>query len=237
MFTYAWLRSLKEPIITDSCYESAVYIGDCTEAGSKDPGVASQIATLINELPEYNRFLLNHLCHFLTRIDPDASKMTSNNLAIVFAPCLLRHPDLQVALANSRREIAFTQFLLEHWSKEVAETHLNLDRIAHEAEMARQALLVETSQGHASAARKSLPSSSQMVQKDSELSADRLQVAEGSSYAEPAPEPSTQGSMPCVTDQCTSLTSDTIEEGVPPSNMHAQVNTSVLVEREQDDPT
>ena len=37
-----------------------------------------------------------------------ASKMSPENLAIVFAPCLFRNADLMKALANAQREIVLT---------------------------------------------------------------------------------------------------------------------------------
>ena len=35
---------------------------------------------------------------FLRTVDPYLTKMTHSNLAIVFAPCLLRHPDVLVSV-------------------------------------------------------------------------------------------------------------------------------------------
>ena len=63
-------------------------------------------------LPEANLMLIHHLCSFLRRVDGVASKMTAENLAIVFAPCLFRHPDLMTALANAQKEVSNSHLIL-----------------------------------------------------------------------------------------------------------------------------
>lgn len=77
------------------------------------PEVVEGLSKVTAMLPEENLLVLHHLCSFLRRVDAAASKMTPENLAIVFAPCLFRHPDLMKALANAQKEIVFTRLLLD----------------------------------------------------------------------------------------------------------------------------
>ena len=144
-FLKGWIRSLKDPIITEDCYDEAIQIigGDAADAD-----VVAQLQALLAKLPLPHATLVRHLTTFLSRcvqpaahsifchtcvsrpavsccrsilqlactngqvrlaaslgfpaahcnhrVDPVASKMNAENLAIVFAPCLLRHPDLMV---------------------------------------------------------------------------------------------------------------------------------------------
>eukprot|EP01050_Picozoa_sp_SAG11_P019110 SAG11_NODE_2994_length_2783_cov_1.387109_1_plen_695_part_00 len=107
-----WLRSLKEQIIADSCYDEAIAIA---QDGGADAALrVARLKALVEQLPEVNQSVLAHLCLFLSKLDPVASKMTAENLAIVFAPCLFRHPDLMVALNNTRLEIECTKLILQN---------------------------------------------------------------------------------------------------------------------------
>eukprot|EP01103_Thecamoeba_quadrilineata_P010384 TRINITY_DN2229_c0_g1_i1.p1 TRINITY_DN2229_c0_g1~~TRINITY_DN2229_c0_g1_i1.p1 ORF type:complete len:804 (+),score=171.11 TRINITY_DN2229_c0_g1_i1:671-3082(+) len=53
------------------------------------------ISVLLARLPSLNRLILGHLLHFLKRVsqESDVNKMTTDNLAIVFGPSLLRRKD------------------------------------------------------------------------------------------------------------------------------------------------
>ena len=108
-FLKAWIRSLKDPVISEACYDEALSI---KADGGAD--VAAQLVGLLSKLAPAHGALVHQLLKFLSKIDPVATKMNAENLAIVFAPCLLRHPDIMVALANSSQEIAFTKLLIEN---------------------------------------------------------------------------------------------------------------------------
>eukprot|EP01047_Picozoa_sp_COSAG01_P074725 COSAG01_NODE_12576_length_1717_cov_1.589617_1_plen_144_part_00 len=135
----------------------------------------------------------------------------------------------QVALANSRREIAFTRLLIEHWPKEAAESQLAADQAAYAAELARQAAC-PPGEPDRMPEQTGAPSTSaspffQAVERDS-ASRDVVVVGgmppEGNAnHVEPAPE-----SAPVSEDTAASLagTGDLLagagqppEEGVPPS--------------------
>jgi hypothetical protein len=77
------------------------------------PEVVGRVKNVTQMLPEPNLMVIFHLCSFVRRVDAVASRMTSENLAIVFAPCLFRNPDLMKALANAQKEIIFTRLLFD----------------------------------------------------------------------------------------------------------------------------
>ena len=69
------------------------------------------IVQVVKGLPDANRAVLHHVCAFLRRIDPVATKMTADNLAICWAPCFFRCADISVALANIKKEVFVTGLL------------------------------------------------------------------------------------------------------------------------------
>ena len=120
-FFKAWLRSLKDPVIPENCYDDAIRIAEeCGGADVDEAKIVGELGGLLDKTPHHHKLLTYQLCEFLQAVDPVATKMTPENLAIVFAPCLLRHPDLMVALTNSRKEIAFTRMLVEYGPRAAA---------------------------------------------------------------------------------------------------------------------
>ncbi|KAI7856712.1 Rho GTPase activation protein [Circinella umbellata] len=103
-----WIRDLPEPPITEEFYD------DCI-ACSEDIDKAIEI---INKLPDVNRRIVLYILSFLQEfIDPDVIKhtlMNVHNLAMVYAPNLLRCPSekLTTVLENSKYEQAFLRSLL-----------------------------------------------------------------------------------------------------------------------------
>ncbi|KAI8138329.1 hypothetical protein BJV82DRAFT_631889 [Fennellomyces sp. T-0311] len=103
-----WIRDLPEPLIATDLYNKCV---ECAE----DIDVAIEI---INSLPELNRRIVLYMLSFLQEfIDPEVIKhtlMNVHNLAMVFAPNLLRCPSekLTTVLENSKYEQAFLRCLL-----------------------------------------------------------------------------------------------------------------------------
>jgi hypothetical protein len=94
------LRELADPIIPPELYEFCI-------KNSEDPVRALQVLDII---PEQNRNVLTYLIHFLQVVGDPANqpvtRMSINNIAMVFAPNILRCPsdNLQVILENTKYE-------------------------------------------------------------------------------------------------------------------------------------
>ncbi|XP_049284536.1 uncharacterized protein LOC125764394 isoform X3 [Anopheles funestus] len=104
-----WYRELYDPLIPDELYDECVQTEDPVEA-----------AAIVEKLPKINRLVLTYLIHFLQQFSlPDVvanTKMDSSNLAMVFAPNLLRcqSQDPKVILENARKEMTFMRTLIQH---------------------------------------------------------------------------------------------------------------------------
>lgn len=105
-----WLRELSEPIVPHLFYERCLMVGsDVDEA-----------VRILDEIPEINRNVLKYLIKFLQVVgDPryqPKTKMTISNLAMVFAPNVLRCPSDNplVILANSKFEQSFLKSLINY---------------------------------------------------------------------------------------------------------------------------
>jgi hypothetical protein len=105
-----WLRELAEPIIPQNFYERCLMVGSDVDEAMK----------ILDEIPETNRNVLKYLISFLQVVgDPRYqadTKMTVGNLAMVFAPNVLRCPSDNplVILANSKFEQAFLKTLVNY---------------------------------------------------------------------------------------------------------------------------
>ena len=75
---------------------------------------------MVQQLPARNRTLLMYLIRFLQVIGaPEnhlATKMTFDNLAMVWAPNFLRCPstDAMVIFNNTKKEMQFVRYLIQH---------------------------------------------------------------------------------------------------------------------------
>mmetsp|Transcript_29526 Transcript_29526/g.41542 ORF Transcript_29526/g.41542 Transcript_29526/m.41542 type:complete len:901 (+) Transcript_29526:99-2801(+) len=98
-----WFRELKDPLVPQSLYDRAV----------KNPSVVSEVVQIFSECPQLNQAVIECLLGFLLEIShPDIvkhTKMDIDNLAMVFAPSILRCPfdDPQQVLAFSEAEKMF----------------------------------------------------------------------------------------------------------------------------------
>ncbi len=110
-----WIRSLAEPVIPSSLYNKAV---DLTK--SKTDGLTLEdITDFVSLLPKTNCDVIGHIstmCHEIVKYE-SVNRMNMKNLAIVFAPGLLRYPgdDPQTMLANSKYECSFMVSLLTNF--------------------------------------------------------------------------------------------------------------------------
>ncbi|PFH52057.1 hypothetical protein AMATHDRAFT_74546 [Amanita thiersii Skay4041] len=105
-----WLRELCEPLVPEELYN------DCV-TNSEDPTLCVQ---LVHSLPTINRrvvlFIISFLQLFLGPKVEKTTKMTAANLALVFAPNILRcrSESLTVVYTNSQFEQLYVFHLLQH---------------------------------------------------------------------------------------------------------------------------
>eukprot|EP01136_Pigoraptor_vietnamica_P027805 Opistho-1_new@84545 len=103
-----WLRELEEPLIPADIYPKCIKQG----GGEADLSV-------LDALPAINREVIEYMIKFLRQIGrPEnhaVTKMTYDNLAMVFAPSFLRCPseDPQTIFENTRHEQDFARAMLE----------------------------------------------------------------------------------------------------------------------------
>eukprot|EP01046_Picozoa_sp_COSAG06_P043158 COSAG06_NODE_5613_length_3363_cov_1.348346_1_plen_397_part_00 len=99
-----WLRDLTEPLVPKVLYDDAIAIG------KQGPGEGPrQLAKFLAKMSTENKRIITKLSEFLKRMDVRKTHMNHTNLAIVFAPCFLRHDDINVFMANRDFEMEFTR--------------------------------------------------------------------------------------------------------------------------------
>lgn len=107
-----WLRELQDPLIPDELYNECI---SCAE--DEDP---QTITRMVSMLPTINRrvllFVISFLQQFLDERVMKVTKMTAVNLAVIFAPNLLRcdSDSMSVVFTNAKYEQSFVHNLLLH---------------------------------------------------------------------------------------------------------------------------
>ncbi|XP_076601855.1 unconventional myosin-IXb isoform X3 [Chaetodon auriga] len=88
-----WLRELPDPLMTFSLYSDFLHAVELPERAERIRAVYQKI----DELPPANFNTLERLIFHLVRVskEEEHNKMSPNSLAIVFAPCILRSPDIE----------------------------------------------------------------------------------------------------------------------------------------------
>ncbi|KAF4089449.1 hypothetical protein AMELA_G00066160 [Ameiurus melas] len=105
-----WLRELPDPLMTFNLYNDFLYAADVPETSER----LRAIYRKLEELPAPNYTTLERLIFHLVRVAKEEShnRMSANALAIVFAPCVLRCPDVSDPLL-SMRDLPKTTLCLE----------------------------------------------------------------------------------------------------------------------------
>jgi len=109
-----YLRSLPEPLIPFAHYKAFLQV--CIQYHARDPQRIIEVKKLIAQLPRVNTHLLSYLMFFLNELikNEEFTKMNANNLAIVFAPNLLR-PEVETSesmLTEMPTCIGITAFMI-----------------------------------------------------------------------------------------------------------------------------
>ena len=83
-----WLRELPEPLFTFECYDMCIATDGIEDESSR----LKQMITILNNLPLHHYAVLEYLFRFLQKLASFSKEnlMTTNNIAIVFAPNLLK---------------------------------------------------------------------------------------------------------------------------------------------------
>ncbi|KAI0236254.1 hypothetical protein L0F63_003880 [Massospora cicadina] len=112
-----WLRDLEEPLIPAEFYTRCIKV-------AKDVKSATEV---IESLPEFNcrvvKFVIQFLQVFAREESANKTKMSVQNLAMVFAPSFLRCPsdDLTEVFTNSKQEQEFLGILISNYHTEPQE--------------------------------------------------------------------------------------------------------------------
>uniref|UniRef100_A0A3Q3XK94 Uncharacterized protein n=1 Tax=Mola mola TaxID=94237 RepID=A0A3Q3XK94_MOLML len=87
-----WLRELPDPLMTFDLYSDFLHAVELPEKTERIRAVYQKV----DDLPPANYNTLERLVFHLVRVakEEEHNKMTPNSLAIVFAPCILRSPDV-----------------------------------------------------------------------------------------------------------------------------------------------
>ena len=109
-----WLRGLQDSLIPQSHYDMAI------QMAKRDEIKSQSLEVFLSQLPEVNRETIKYLVVFLKDLIEDGNigktKMNLENVAIVFAPTILKcpHKDSKILMANSRHEKSFTIGLIQN---------------------------------------------------------------------------------------------------------------------------
>ena len=111
-----WLRALPSPIIPDGVYAEAVAIGKEGGGGGGAGAMADACMGVWERVGEEEQRVLEVLGEVAERVmrEEEKSRMSVDNLSIVFAPCLMRNrsEDMGVLLENTAYECKFVAGLL-----------------------------------------------------------------------------------------------------------------------------
>lgn len=120
-----FLRELPEPLFTYVYYNRLKHI---TQIEDQQKAL-EELSTVVVSLPEHHVNLLNHLATFLQKVDDHKERnlMGFDNLAAVFAPCLMRdktHPsDPTAVFTDNEICIKVVKMVLENWGTLYKEAH------------------------------------------------------------------------------------------------------------------
>lgn len=109
-----YLRYLPNSLIHIDHYDNFV------EAAKHDQATSiEKLRYVINSLPPAYKDCLNFVIHHLSKVARDSEKnlMTSRNLAVCFAPTLVRHTEGEREILDMQPRNDGTQLLIEHYEK------------------------------------------------------------------------------------------------------------------------
>ncbi|KAM3866271.1 unconventional myosin-IXb [Diretmus argenteus] len=104
-----WLRELPDPLMTFSLYNDFLHAAELPERSERIRAIYQKV----DELPSANYNTLERLIFHLVKVakEEQHNRMTTNSLAIVFAPCILRSPNSDDPLLGMKDVSKTTQCL------------------------------------------------------------------------------------------------------------------------------
>lgn len=106
-----WLRLLAEPLISDNLYDDAIKMGQTKEPNSDD------VMKLFHQLDVHHQNLIKEMSEMCVEIENNekVTKMTLDNLAIVFAPAFLSREGLEPmeSMKHAKFQCAFVASLFK----------------------------------------------------------------------------------------------------------------------------
>ncbi|CAD6184254.1 unnamed protein product [Caenorhabditis auriculariae] len=123
----SFFRELSDPLISFDLYENFLHVSDVEDL----PERIRCLSVMIELLPKANRALLDRLMYHLARVaqQEPVNKMGSSNLALIFAPCVLRRQDFvhaQEQLNDVSRQAVCVQTLIDEKLRHYRATLLNI---------------------------------------------------------------------------------------------------------------
>jgi len=108
-----YFRRLPVPLITYDVYDQFLEAGQLEEPNAQ----AKALSAAVNEIPKAHRDTLQFLVFHLSRVIQHASDnlMTPLNVAVVFAPTIMRPMDIQRELTDVQQQRVAVQALLENY--------------------------------------------------------------------------------------------------------------------------
>lgn len=116
----SWYRELEEPIFPRSYYHSCSQVLEQVDVESQKIALEELLEKLRETHPNHHTTLV-YLVRFLQKFTEAEvvghTKMPFGNLAMVWAPNLLRCPSIETGkvLEYSVKEMKFVRLLIEHW--------------------------------------------------------------------------------------------------------------------------
>ncbi|VDD95614.1 unnamed protein product [Enterobius vermicularis] len=119
----SFFRELPEPLITYELYENFLNASEVEEPYER----IRCLSVMVELLPKCNRCVLDRLMYHLARVafEEPVNKMSPNNLALIFAPCILRSNQsvhAQEQLRDVNRQAICVQALIEEKLKQYKST-------------------------------------------------------------------------------------------------------------------
>ncbi|KAH7730130.1 myosin VA [Aphelenchoides avenae] len=131
----AFFRELSEPLITYELYENFINVSEVPDQSER----GRCLSNMVDLLPKANKCVLDRLMYHLARVahQESVNKMSASNLALIFAPCILRRSQTvhaQEQLADVQKQAICVQTLVEEKLRQYRATLNQIVEVEHASE-------------------------------------------------------------------------------------------------------